>query len=299
MKMISPVVRSARFSALVITILAAAIGVRAADRLEESPVRVGDFGSIEYKLLLDLDGLSAEEPIEATLRRMGEQLDMMKVGASAKHRLTAYVDTADRRLAGANYILRVRGGRPSPASARVTLKGRWSSVERAVRLSGPGLRPSKHEIDVTGGRKVYSISYSVRLGGSECFPDGEMTGESLLKAIKKPNPAPGAHLESIIKDAELVVRPSADHYSSWAKLKPGQVASAGEGGVDLDVDIMYFGTDRVVVELSYTRNAAAEKEAAALYRELMELLEKRGVLAKRQSTKTAAYLDHHYPSQTP
>ena len=84
--------------------------------------------------------------------------------------------------------------------------------------------------------------------------------------------------------------PCVDRYGGAVRLKPGQLSS-GENR-KMDLDIVRFGKEHVIAEISFTVGVAQEESASTLYRNLVDLLKKKGLLAGKQSTKTQYYLDY-------
>ena len=263
---------------------------RAGAEMVSKSVTDGEFRTIEYKILLNISGLSALDPMGTMLDKIAAELEMFDVSRSAGHRRLMYADTRDGKLGKGHYILRIYPDHGRPAKSKITLKGRWADIDQAERLEAPGVSPSKLEIDVVGGRKIYAVSYRIRLDENASFPGGKVTGSAVMKNIANRYPDLGEYLGSITGASKLVAPGLVDKYSGSVKLKAGQLVSSGEK--KMDMDIFCFGKDAAVAELSYTVGAADEKNGLALYQELTSLLKKKGLLGVKQSTKTQYYFDY-------
>jgi len=244
-----------------------------------------DFGAIEYKIRLNVEGIQANGPIEETMAKIAAALDMCSVNSSAEGPgRRAYVGAPGLKLQKNNYILRMG----SPAS--FTLKLRYTNLADVVLLDGGNFNHSKYEIDHPG-KNVYSISYGLSLNADEDYPDRVVNGKTLMAALEKRYPDLAAYLQSLLGDTQFIIPPQVETWVSGADVKAGTL-KLHPGTLGMGLDIFRFPDD-VMVELSFTRGMN-DPAAAGAYREFTALLKAKGLLADRQMTKTSCYLDYWF-----
>lgn len=253
--------------------------------LTKTKLSKSDFGAIEYKIRLDIAGIDPKAPIDETMAKIANALDMCDVKSSVSGPgRRAYVGAPGLKLQKNNYILRMG----SPSS--FTLKLRTTNLDDVVRLEGENFTHTRNEIDHPG-TNVYSISYRISLNAEQDYPDGIVNGRTLMGALEERVPDLAKHLQSLLGDAQLVIPPQVETWGSRADIKAGTLKLHPES-LGMDLDIFRFPDD-IMAELSF-KGGVNNSAAAAAYKEFTTLLKEKGLLADRQMTKTSWYLDYWF-----
>ena len=205
------------------------------------------------------------------------------MGKLEKPKEGAYLDTRDRLLDRAHLIVRLRKG-------LFTIKARSTNLDELVDLKNC-FKP-KYEQDYFEDIG-YSISVEIRHEKEEWIPDPtKATMAQSMEFLKKKCPPLFEQLEVILKPVSDLTAPGVARMWS-AEFKPTHPLAGGlkESGISAWT---FPGTDQTLVEVAWTGYMKDRAELDQLYFQVKERLDKAGLLAVDQSSKTERYFHAYY-----
>jgi hypothetical protein len=273
--------RAALAAALGIGLAVPARAETAAPTLADKFAKVDQ--TLEYHFTLKAPAFT-EKDAEQVLNPWLEQLKVIgEVGKLEKPKEGAYLDTRDRMLDRAHLIVRLRKG-------LFTIKARSTNLDELVDLKNC-FKP-KYEQDYFEDIG-YSISVEVRHEKEEWIPDPtKATMAQSLEFLKTKCPPLHEQLEVILKPLSELTAPGVARMWS-AEFKPSDPLAAGlkESGVSAWT---FPGTNQTLVEVAWTGFMKDRAELDMLYFQSKAKLEKAGLLAVDQSSKTERYFQAYY-----
>ena len=226
----------------------------------------------------DVDQVLA--PVMAALKPFGE------VGPLKKPKEGAYLDTRDRMLDRAHLIVRLRPG-------LFTVKSRANNVAEMVDL--PVCQKAKYELDYFE-EVGYSISAEITYDKDKeewlTKPISSTTMAQVMAFMKRACPSLYQQLEVILKPISNLTAPGVA--KMWgAEFTPNHplAPTFKESGLSAWT---FPGTGQTLVEIAWTGYVKNKAELDLYYRQTRERLDKAGLLAVDQSSKTERYFAAYY-----
>ena len=273
--------RSALVAALGIGLTLPAVAETAAPTLADKFAKVDQ--TLEYHFTLKAPAFT-EKNAEEVLNPWLDKLKVIgEVGKLEKPKEGAYLDTRDRLLDRAHLIVRLRKG-------LFTIKARSTNLDELVDLKNC-FKP-KYEQDYFEDIG-YSISVEIRHEKEEWIPDPtKATMAQSMEFLKKKGPPLFEQLEVILKPVSDLTAPGVARMWS-AEFKPTHPLAGGlkESGISAWT---FPGTDQTLVEVAWTGYMKDRAELDQLYFQVKERLDKAGLLAVDQSSKTERYFHAYY-----
>ncbi len=242
------------------------------------------FEGMEYNLSFDTRGIppgSGEAQIREYLRTKLPFLTLWPETAIYK---MFFVDSRDRILNKGSLLVRLRSNLSNPRRSDIVLKSRNKSIDQVEEFDSSWFKSIKHEIDVVGEAKTYSISHELAYHhGKDLDPSKIRSGQEVLDLIGAKSPKAKDLLQDRLGSSELVFPGVVDRYKFEAVYK-GQFTAT--------VEVWDFDGKTYLGGMSFKGSTSEEGELEALNRELMGELEAAGMLSKETISKTQAYFLH-------
>ena len=239
--------------------------------------------TLEYHFTLKAPAFT-DKDVDQVLPPWLEQLKIIgEVGKLEKPKEGSYLDTRDRLLDRAHLIVRERKG-------LFTIKARANSLEELVDLENC-FKP-KYEQDYFE-EIGYSISAEIRFEKEEWIADPtKATMGQSLEFLQKKCPPLYKQLEVILKPlSDLTAPGTAKMWSVEFKPNHPLAGNLKESGISA---WSFPGTGQTLVEVAWTGYMKDRAELDMLYFQVKEKLEKAGLLAVDQSSKTERYFQAYY-----
>lgn len=241
--------------------------------------------TMEYHFMLKAPAFT-EANMETALAPLMEALKAFgTVGKLEKPKEGAYYDTRDRYLERAHILVRIRPG-------LFTIKSRATNMDEMVDLSL--CQTAKYELDYFE-EIGYSISAELRYAKDKEWlakPISATTMAQCMEYMKATCPALYQQLEVILKPLAKMTAPGVA--KMWgAEFTPNHplAPTLKESGISAWT---FVGTNQTLVEVAWTGYEKNKAELDLFYRQTREKLDKAGLLAVDQSSKTEQYFQAYY-----
>jgi hypothetical protein len=243
--------------------------------------------TMEYHFMLKAPAFTPET-METALAPLMEALKAFgTVGKFKKAKEGAYYDTRDRYLERAHILARVRPG-------LFTIKSRATNPDEMVDL--PLCQTAKYELDYFE-EIGYSISAELRYPKEKEWlakPISATTLGRCMEFTKTDCPALYQQLEVILKPLAKLTAPGvAKMYGAEFVPNHPLAPTLKESGISAWT---FVGTNQTLVEIAWTGYEKNKAELDLFYRQTGDRLEKAGLLALDQSSKTEQYFQAYYGS---
>ncbi len=238
-------------------------------------------GEIEYHFLLNDTINVLEDYMPALPAQIADQLaPMYLVETEGDYGTGMYVDTPDRLLRKQNLILRVK-------QKKITLKARGKAADAVLDLEKCDKK--KYEIDYVED-SVYSISSDIKFKEDDFDVNFvNVTPTKLYAFIEERCPSMYEYIKPITENPQVRIPGVARQYEFKASLQKDHPLA---GKIEVEFTIWFLPpTDKTVVELAYSGDAADREELDKLRAETVEFLKSRGLLSPDQMSKTQIYFN--------
>lgn len=250
-------------------------------KLEKSFARPDQ--TLEYHFMLKAPAFTDETRNQVLAGLMEALKPVGEVGKLKSPKTGAYLDSKDRALDKARLILRLRPG-------LVTVKARATSLNELIDLEP--CKVIKYENDFLD-EVGYSISSEYPFKAEEWLVDPTKASvKQTLEFLLEKCPALGKQLEGYLKPIESLTAPgTANMYSAEFKFAQALPMELKETGF---AAWTFPGTKASLAEVAWTGYVKDKAALDQLYSETRAKLQKAGVLADDQSSKTEQYFNAYY-----
>lgn len=243
-----------------------------------------DFDQYEYSFKTQEPQGLAIAPSSLSDTRRG-LYDFIRLDGAPKEKLMTYLDTTDRQFQKASIIVRVREYVDKPHKSKITVKLRAPNPAGFGNISDY----KKAEIDVSGGKQKYSVSYDIKYDPDE-IDVRRVNIEQVFARIKKKSPQAWALVKPVYEANKARLKQTIVMRSlGWEGALKGI-----KGSVEMDYAIWspYYKRPRTSFSEVSFKGQASEKafldEAAS---HVTRMMQQKGVYTDLGDSKTKMTFD--------